>query len=95
MDEGTSMTEKTWLDLWMTQVSLESNKLYMNKMGKCTKRRAGGCLCDGWTCVQRRCGFRLMIGLNGWTGMDRHKGCCGLGDRRKRGRDRLATIVKW
>ena len=44
-------------------------------------------------CLERA--FRLMIGLNGWTGMDRHKGCCGLEDRRKRGRDRLATIVKW
>lgn len=44
-------------------------------------------------CLERA--FRLMIGLNGWTGMDRHKGCCGLEDRRKRGRDRLETIVKW
>ena len=39
--------------------------------------------------------FRESV-VSGWvTGMDRHKGCCGLEDRRKRGRDGLATIVKW
>ena len=32
------------------------------------------------------------MGLNGWTGMDKHEGCCGLEDRRGNNSEMVETI---